>query len=145
MLLQDGYNWLKFFWWTTSFEARQLAVALVHSYNQDNFLAWLILGRSSLEYAAVSYYFLKKLAHFELQGPTIAMSKLMAMEDLLLQYAPGHDSTGPICSWATASVGFQRQAVFKTIDQGQGRVTGVLYPGRPADARPAVFAWRSVI
>src|ERR1700749_1150791 len=59
-LLFDVYNWLKFFWWTSAFKARQLATALVHSYNSDNYLAWLILGRSSLEYAAVSHYFIKK-------------------------------------------------------------------------------------
>lgn len=88
-LLFDAYNWLKFFWWTSAFKARQLAAALVHSYNSDNLLAWLILGRSSLEYAAVSYYFVKRINQLQLQGPIFAASQLRGMEDLLLQYAHG--------------------------------------------------------
>ncbi len=88
-LLSDVYNWLKFFWWTSAFKARQLAAALVQSYNSDNHLAWLILGRSSMEYAAVSYYFFKKISQLQVQGPVFAMSHLNGMEDLLLQYAHG--------------------------------------------------------
>jgi len=88
-LLSDVYNWLKFFWWTSAFKARQLAAALVQSYNSDNHLAWLILGRSSLEYAAVSHYFFKKISQLQVQGPVFAMSHLKDMEDLLLQYAHG--------------------------------------------------------
>jgi hypothetical protein len=88
-LFADVYNFLKFFWWTTAFKARQLATALVHSYNSDNLLAWLILGRSSLEYAAVSYYFVKKITQLEVRGPVFAASQLKSMEDSLLQYAHG--------------------------------------------------------
>lgn len=61
----------------------------MQSYNSDNHLAWLILGRSSLEYAAVSYYFFKKISQLQVQGPVFAMSHLKGMEDLLLQYAHG--------------------------------------------------------
>src|SRR3712207_2781566 len=32
-LLSDVYNWLKFFWWTSAFKARQLAAALVRPCN----------------------------------------------------------------------------------------------------------------
>lgn len=88
-LLFDVYNWLKFFWWTSAFKSRQLAAALVQSYNSDNLLAWLILGRSSLEYAAVSYYFVKKISQLQVQGPVFAASQLKGIEDLLLQYAHG--------------------------------------------------------
>lgn len=88
-LFFDAYNWLKFFWYTSAFKARQLASALVSAYNRENFLAWLVLGRSSLEYAAVSYYFARKIGQFELRGPVFAASHLKAFEDLLLQYAHG--------------------------------------------------------
>lgn len=89
LLLLDAYNWLKFYWWTSAFKARQLAAALAHSYNSDNLLAWLILGRASLEYAAVSYYFVKKIGQLQLRGPEFAASQLKSLEDLLLQYAHG--------------------------------------------------------
>ena len=88
-LFFDIYNWLKVFWWTNIFKARQLAEALVHSYNSNNLLAWLILGRSSLEYAAVNYYFVKKLSQFQLRGPVFADSHLKGLEDLLLKYVHG--------------------------------------------------------
>jgi hypothetical protein len=87
-LLFNVYNWLKFFWWTSAFKSRQLAAALVQSYNSDNLLAWLILGRSSLEYAAVSYYFQKDKSA---PGPRarIRGQSAQGIEDLLLQYAHG--------------------------------------------------------
>lgn len=88
-LFFDVYNWLKVFWWANVFKIRQLAEALIYSYNNDNHLAWLILARSSLEYAAVNYYFVKKIKQFEINGPNFAMSHLKGVEDLLLQYTHG--------------------------------------------------------
>lgn len=88
-LFCDVYNWMKVFWWTNVFKARQLAEALIYSYNSENHLAWLILARSSLEYAAVNYYFVKKIKQFEINGPNFAMSHLKGIEDLLLQYVHG--------------------------------------------------------
>jgi hypothetical protein len=37
------------------------------------------------------------------------------------------------------------QALFKTIDQGPGRVTGVVYPGLPAEASgpSSLYRWSS--
>jgi hypothetical protein len=55
----------------------------------NNLLAWLILGRSSLEYAAVSYHFARKIAQLQLCGPAFTASQLKGAEDLLLQYAHG--------------------------------------------------------
>jgi hypothetical protein len=85
----DAYNWLKLFWYSSAYKARQLTDALVQSYNTDNFLAWLILGRSTLEYAAVTYYFVKKLNRLQLGGPRFAASHLKAFDDLMLQYCHG--------------------------------------------------------
>jgi hypothetical protein len=88
-LFFDAYNWLKFFWWTTCFKTRQLAAALVDSYNNNHLLAWLILGRSSLEYAAVTYHFVKKIGQLQLRGPNFAASQVSGLEELMLQYAHG--------------------------------------------------------
>lgn len=88
-LLSDVFNFLKFFWWTSAFKARQLTAALVHAYNTDNYLAWLILGRSSLEYAAVSHFFAKRILQRDWRGPAFAASEIKAIEDLLLRYAHG--------------------------------------------------------
>lgn len=57
-------------------------------------MTWLILGRSSLEYAAVSYYFVKKMNNLRLQGPDFEASQLRAFEELMLQYAHGLALTG---------------------------------------------------
>jgi hypothetical protein len=89
MLLFDAFNQVKFLFYTSAFKARQLTAALVHAYNSDNFLAWLILGRSSLEYAAVSYHFARALSKPELRGPIFAASHLMRMDDHFLKYAHG--------------------------------------------------------
>ena len=89
LLLSDILNYLKFFWWTSAFKARHLAAALVHSYNHDNLLAWSILARSSLEYAAVTYYFMKKLSPFDLKGPEFRASQLKGAEEVLLAYVHG--------------------------------------------------------
>lgn len=88
-LFLDAYNWLKFFWWTSAFKTRQLTSGLVSAYNDNNFLAWLILGRSSLEYAAVSYYFVKQINQLELRGPVFAASHVQRLEELLMKYAHG--------------------------------------------------------
>src|SRR5687768_13299818 len=45
-LFFDVYNLLKFFWWTSAFKTRQLVEGLQYSYNNNNLLTWLILGRS---------------------------------------------------------------------------------------------------
>jgi hypothetical protein len=88
-LFLDAYNWLKFFWWTSAFKTRQLTSALVSAYNDNNFLAWLILGRSSLEYAAVSNYFVKQIIQLDLGGPVFAASHVQRLEELLMKYAHG--------------------------------------------------------
>lgn len=88
-LFWDSYNWLKFFWWTTAFKTRQLTGALVQAYNTDNLLAWAILGRSALEYAAVTHYFVKGINGLELRGPHFASSHIQKFEDLMLHYAHG--------------------------------------------------------
>lgn len=88
-LFWDAYNWLKFFWYTSAFKARQLGNALIYAYNSDNHLAWLILARSSLEYAAVSYYFANKIHRLSLQGPAFNLSQLKIFEDVMLQYSHG--------------------------------------------------------
>jgi hypothetical protein len=88
-LFWDAYNWLKSFWYTSAYKARQLTAALIHSYNSDNLLAWVILGRSTLEYAAVSYYFMNKVNQLQLKGPSFAASHLKSFEDLMLQYTHG--------------------------------------------------------
>ena len=88
-LFWDAYNWLKFFWWTSTFKARQLIDGLIHSYNTDNHLAWLVLARSSLEYSAVTHYFAKQMVVLRLQGPTYEVSQLQALDDLMIRYAHG--------------------------------------------------------
>lgn len=88
-LFSDVYNWLKVFWWTNVFKMRQLTEGLVYSYNTDNFLTWLVLARSSLEYAAVNYYFVKKIKQFDIHGPHFKLSDIKGVEDLLLQYTHG--------------------------------------------------------
>jgi hypothetical protein len=88
-LFWDAYNWLKFFWYSSAYKARQLTAALIHSYNTDNLLSWAILGRSSLEYAAITHYFAKKVAEADLKGPNFALSQLKLLEDAMLNYANG--------------------------------------------------------
>jgi len=88
-LFSDVYNWLKVFWWTNIFKMRQLMEGLAHSYNTNNFLTWLVLARSSLEYAAVNYYFVKKIKQFDICGPNFKLSAVKGVEDLLLQYTYG--------------------------------------------------------
>jgi hypothetical protein len=88
-LFSDVYNWLKVFWWTNIFKMRQITEGLVHSYNTDNFLTWLVLARSSLEYAAVNYYFVKKIKQFDIHGPNFKLSDIKGVEELLLQYTHG--------------------------------------------------------
>jgi hypothetical protein len=46
-------------------------------------------GELRLEYAAVSYYFTKKINQLQIQGPVFAMSQLQALENLCLQYMHG--------------------------------------------------------
>lgn len=88
-LFFDVYDSLKVFWWTNVFKVRQLTEALIYSYNSANFLAWLILARSSLEYAAVNYYFVKKIKQLDVRGPNFSFSDLEGIENLLLQYVHG--------------------------------------------------------
>ncbi len=88
-LFWDAYNWLKLFCYVSAFKARQLTAAVVHAYNTDNFLAWTILGRSTLEYAAVSYYFFRKISLLQMKGPHFAGSHLKAFEELMLQFVHG--------------------------------------------------------
>jgi hypothetical protein len=86
-LFSDVFNGLKFFWYATAYKTRQITTALVQAYNTNNFLPWLILGRSTLEYAAVSYYFVKKIQKLHLQGPNFAATQVRGLEDLMEQYA----------------------------------------------------------
>lgn len=88
-LFLDVFNWLKFFWYTTVYKTRQLTTSLISAYNADNFLGWMVLGRSTLEYAAVSYYFVKKIKQLQLDGPHFAASQIKSLEDSMLQYAHG--------------------------------------------------------
>jgi len=46
-------------------------------------------GRSTLEYAAVSYHFVNKIKQMQLQGPNLAASQIKGFEDLMIQYANG--------------------------------------------------------
>jgi len=88
-LFWDAYNWLKFFWYTSAYKAQQLTAGLIHSYNTDNLLSWVILGRSALEYAAISYYFVRRMSQLQLEGPDFAGSQLKGLEDMMLQYTHG--------------------------------------------------------
>ena len=88
-LFSDALNWLKFFWWSTAFKTRQITAALIREYNCDNYLAWMILGRSTLEQAAVAFHFVKKIKQLQLSGPHFAASEVKAFEDLMLEYAHG--------------------------------------------------------
>ena len=88
-LFLDVFNWLKFFWYTSAYKTRQLTTSLISAYNTDNFLGWMVLGRSTLEYAAVSYYFVKKIKQLQLDGPHFAASQIKSLEDSMLQYAHG--------------------------------------------------------
>src|SRR5262249_1088194 len=88
-LFSDAYNWLKFFWYTNSYKARQLTDALIQAYNTENLLAWVILGRSTLEYAAVSYYFVQKMNQLQLEGQHFCGRHIQRLEDLMVKYAHG--------------------------------------------------------
>ena len=88
-LFLDSYNWLKFFFYTNIFKMTKLTEGLIHSYNSQNYLVWAVLARSSIEYSAVFYYFLKKLEQFKLSGPAFAGTHLQGFEDLMIQYAHG--------------------------------------------------------
>lgn len=88
-LFYDIFNWLEFFWYTTAYKMRQLTASLVHAYETDSFLPWLVLGRSTMEYAAVTYHFVKKINKLQLHGPKFAASELKSFEDLMLDYAHG--------------------------------------------------------
>jgi hypothetical protein len=85
----DNYNWLKFFWWSSALKTRQLTASLIELYNSDSYLPWLILARSTLEYAAVSYHFVRKIDRNRLMGPHFRAGDLMAFEDVMKQYAHG--------------------------------------------------------
>jgi hypothetical protein len=88
-LFLDCYNWFKFFFYTNVFKTEKLAESLIQSYNSQNYLAWVVLARSSLEYSAVFHYFLKKLKSFTLLGPAFAASHLQGFDSLMVQYAQG--------------------------------------------------------
>jgi hypothetical protein len=88
-LFLDCYNWFKFFFYTNVFKTAKLTEGLIQSYNSQNYLAWVVLARSSLEYSAVFYYFLKKLNSFRLSGPAFPASQLQAFDSLMVQYAHG--------------------------------------------------------
>ena len=62
---------------------------MAYAYNTDNHLAWLVLGRSSLEYAAVTYYYAKRFKQLRISGPDFEIGQLKAFEDLMLQYSHG--------------------------------------------------------
>lgn len=88
-LFYDIFNWLEFFWYTTAYKMRQLTASLVQAYETDSFLPWLVLGRSTIEYAAVTYHFTKKMNKSQLQGPKFAATELKSFEDLMFAYAHG--------------------------------------------------------
>lgn len=88
-LLFDAYNWLKFFWYTNLYKATKLSEGLIDAYNKKNYLVWVILTRSIVEYSAVFYYYHNKTKQLEINGPPFKISQLKGFEDLMIQYAHG--------------------------------------------------------
>src|SRR5262245_9812228 len=59
------YNWLKFFLFTSTYKTKLLLDGLIPAYNAQNYLVWVILGRSSIEYAASFDYFGSKIGKLD--------------------------------------------------------------------------------
>jgi hypothetical protein len=64
-LLSDAYNWLKLFVYTNSYKVTRITEGLVDAYNRQNYLVWLVLTRSLIEYSAVFYYYHSKTQDLE--------------------------------------------------------------------------------
>jgi len=88
-LFFDAYNWLKFFWYTNLYKGTKICEGLIDAYNNQNYLVWIILTRSLVEYSAVFYYYHNKVKQLQLDGPHFKGSQLETFENLMLQYARG--------------------------------------------------------
>src|SRR6185503_14296037 len=88
-VVSDIFNHLKFFWYTNTFKVIKLIEALISSYNQQNYLAWTLVARSTLEYSAVFYYFHKKLDELSPCNPSFTISQLQDIVGLLKRYSHG--------------------------------------------------------
>jgi hypothetical protein len=88
-IIDTSFKLLAFFVFTTAYKARLLMSSLLDAYNSDNLLAWCILGRSMVEYAAITHYFASKLNLPGLQGPRFALRDLQDLRDSMTLYVNG--------------------------------------------------------
>ena len=118
-LFLDCYNWFKFFFYTNIFKMTKLTEGLIHFYNSQNYLAWSVLVRSSLEFSAVFYHFSKKLEEYQLSGSAFAGSQLQGFEGVMMQYAHGTRF-----NWQDLMSG-NKEALAKTFAKDESRPQSV--------------------
>ena len=88
-LFSDAFNMLKFFFYTNIYKPTNLTKGLIQAYNSQNYLVWIILSRSLLEYSAVFYYYKKKICELNIQSTSIKFSELQEFEKILLKFVHG--------------------------------------------------------
>lgn len=88
-LFSDAFNLLKFFFYTNIYKPTNITKGLIQAYNSQNYLVWIILSRSLLEYSAIFHYYKKKIDELNIQSTSIKFSELQEFEKILLKFVHG--------------------------------------------------------